>query len=127
MDQVEALMREQPSRHWVELMERYGVRKKARDLLRKLPGVKPQLVMECCGHDGTYAMTTHGFEPSQRIGKPAFDGMKAAEAETWATDCPLAAIQLEQHAGKKPLHPMSLLAKAYRGESFGPKKGETHE
>jgi glycerol-3-phosphate dehydrogenase subunit C len=30
------------------------------------------------------------------------------------TDCPLAALQFEQHAGKKPLHPMSLLARSYR-------------
>jgi glycerol-3-phosphate dehydrogenase subunit C len=95
-----------------------GVGFKGRDLLRKLPGVTPQLVMECCGHDGTFAMTTHGFEPSQRIGKPAFEGMKAAEAQWWATDCPLAALQFEQHAGRKPLHPMSLLARAYRGDSF---------
>lgn len=95
-----------------------GVGFRGRDLLRKLPGVKPQLVMECCGHDGTYAMTTEGFEPSQRAGKRAFDGMGEAEAKVWSTDCPLAAIQFEQHAGQKPLHPMSLLAKAYRGESF---------
>ena len=57
--------------------------------------------MECCGHDGTYAMKVEGFEPSQRIGKKAFDGMKAADAEVWATDCPLAALQFEQHAGKQ--------------------------
>jgi len=30
----------------------------------------------------------------------------------------LAALQFEQHAGVRPMHPMSLLAKAYRGESF---------
>ncbi len=95
-----------------------GVGFKGRDLLRKLPGVKPELVMECCGHDGTYAMMTHGFETSQRVGEPAFDGMKKAEAQWWATDCPLAAIQFEQHAGRKPVHPMSLLARAYRGDSF---------
>lgn len=95
-----------------------GVGFKGRDLLRKLPGVKPQLVMECCGHDGTYAMMTHGFEPSQRVGQLAFDGMKKADAQWWATDCPLAAIQFEQHAGRKPLHPMSLLARAYRGDRF---------
>jgi glycerol-3-phosphate dehydrogenase subunit C len=47
--------------------------------------------------------------------------MRAAEAETWATDCPLAAIQFEQHAGRKPLHPVTLLARAYRGEGFGAK------
>ena len=91
---------------------------KGRDLLRKIPGVKPGTTMECCGHDGTYAMTTEGFEPSQRIGKKAFDGMKQQTAEVWATDCPLAAIQFEQHAGVKPMHPMSILAKAYREDGF---------
>ncbi len=97
---------------------------KGRDLIRKIPGVSvAATVMECCGHDGTFAMTVEGFEPSARIGKKAFDGMKAAEAETWASDCPLAAIQFEQHAGKKPLHPVTLLARAYRGEGFGKKGG----
>jgi len=101
-----------------------GVGFKGRDLIRKIPGVTVSAtVMECCGHDGTFAMTVEGFEPSARIGKKAFDGMRGAEAETWATDCPLAAIQFEQHAGKRPLHPVTLLARAYRGEGFGPKDG----
>lgn len=91
---------------------------KGRDLLRKIPGVKPKTVMECCGHDGTYAMKVEGFEPSQRIGKKAFDGMKAPNAEVWSTDCPLAAIQFQQHAGVKPMHPMSILARAYREDGF---------
>jgi len=91
---------------------------KGRDLLRKLPNVQPNIVMECCGHDGTYAMTVEGFEASQRVGKNAFADMKAKDAEIWATDCPLAAIQFEQHAGRKPMHPMSILAKAYRGDPF---------
>ena len=91
---------------------------KGRDMLRKIPGVKPDTTMECCGHDGTYAMTVEGFEPSQRIGKKAFDSMKDAEAQIWATDCPLAALQFEQHAGVKPMHPMSILARAYREGGF---------
>jgi Fe-S oxidoreductase len=92
---------------------------KGRDLLRKILKTVPTTTMECCGHDGTYAMTVEGFEPSQRIGKKAFDGMKQEKAaEVWATDCPLAAIQFEQHAGVKPMHPMSILAKAYRGDDF---------
>jgi len=97
---------------------------KGRDLVRKIPGVTlAGTVMECCGHDGTFAMTVEGFEPSRRIGQKAFDGMKAAEAETWVTDCPLAAIQFEQHAGKKPLHPVTLLARAYRAGGFGEQGG----
>ncbi len=95
-----------------------GVGFRGRDLLRKLPGVQPVMVMECCGHDGTHAMKVEGFEPSIRIGRKSFDGMDASEAQVWATDCPLAAIQFEQHAGRKPMHPMSILARAYRGEPF---------
>jgi Fe-S oxidoreductase len=91
---------------------------KGRDLLRKIPGVTPVLTMECCGHDGTYAMTVEGFEPSQRVGRKAFDGMGEADAEVWVTDCPLAALQFQQHAGRKAVHPMSVLARAYREDGF---------
>jgi Fe-S oxidoreductase len=95
---------------------------RARDVVRKILGAKIGTVMECCGHDGTFAMTVEGFEPSIRAGKRAFEGMNEAESEIWMTECSLAAIQFKQHAGKKPLHPMTLLAKAYRGDTFGPKK-----
>jgi Fe-S oxidoreductase len=94
-----------------------GIGFKGRDLLKKIPGVTVAAsVLECCGHDGTFAMTVEGFEPSARLGKKAFDGMKAADAGVWATDCPLAALQFRQHAGRRPLHPMSILARAYRGD-----------
>lgn len=99
---------------------------KGRDLIRKIPGVTPSTTMECCGHDGTYAMKTEGFEVSVRIGKKAFDGMNAAsDAEVWATDCPLAATQFGQHAGRRPMHPMSILAKAYREDGFPTKVPDT--
>ncbi len=91
---------------------------KGRDLMRKIPGVKPKITLECCGHDGTYAMKVESFESSRKAGKNAFEGMKQHEAEVWVTDCPLAAIQFQQHAGKKALHPMSVLAKAYREDGF---------
>jgi Fe-S oxidoreductase len=95
-----------------------GIGFKGRDLLRRIPGVTPDTVMECCGHDGTYAMTVEGFEPSIRVGQKAFDGMKAAGTPIWVTDCPLAAIQFQQHGGVKPMHPMSVLARAYRADGF---------
>jgi Fe-S oxidoreductase len=95
-----------------------GVGFRGRELLRKLPGVSITSVAECCGHDGTWAMTTEGFVPSQRVGKRAFEGVAEADAAVWSTDCPLAALQFQQHAGKKPMHPMTILAKAYRGDSF---------
>jgi Fe-S oxidoreductase len=96
---------------------------RGRDLVRRT-GADITTVSECCGHDGTYAMKVESFEASQRIGKKAFDGMQAPEAATWVTDCPLAAVQFEQHAGRKPLHPMSLLARAYRGDPFPGDEGK---
>jgi Fe-S oxidoreductase len=95
-----------------------GIGFKGRDLLRRIPGVQVQSVIECCGHDGTYAMKVEGFEASQRAGGRAFEGMRQGGGTTWATECPLAALQFEQHAGLKPLHPMSILARAYREDGF---------
>jgi glycerol-3-phosphate dehydrogenase subunit C len=91
---------------------------RARDLFRKLFGGPVALVSECSGHDGTFAMKVEGYEPSRRIGGKAFDEMKAAGASLCATDCPLAALQFRQHAGIRPLHPMTILARAYRGDPF---------
>ena len=91
---------------------------KARDLLRKIPGVKVDTTMECCGHDGTFAMKTESFEASVRIGKKSFDSMSESSAEIWATDCPLAAMQFDQHADRRPMHPMSILAQAYDETGF---------
>jgi Fe-S oxidoreductase len=95
-----------------------GIGFKGRDLLRKIPGVTPKITMECCGHDGTYAMKVESFDASKRIGQKAFEGMRQAGSEVWATDCPLAALQFQQHAGRKPMHPMSILARAYREDGF---------
>ena len=61
---------------------------KGRDLLGKLSGVSTATVMECCGHDGTHAMTVEGFDYSKRVGKTAFADMQHAEATVWSTDCP---------------------------------------
>jgi glycerol-3-phosphate dehydrogenase subunit C len=96
---------------------------RARDLFRKLFGAEVALVAECCGHDGTYGMTVEGFEPSRRIGAKAFEEMRATGASTCATDCPLAAMQFRQHAGLPAQHPMTILARAYRGEPFDPATG----
>lgn len=91
---------------------------KGRDLLKRIPGVEPTSVLECCGHDGTYAMRVETFDDSKRIGEKAFEGMKEAQAEVWVTECPLAATQFGQHAGKKALHPLTVLARAYREDGF---------
>jgi glycerol-3-phosphate dehydrogenase subunit C len=72
----------------------------------------------CTAHDGTWAMKKEFFELSMKWGAKAFVGMKDAEAQVLATDCPLAAIQIEQAIGVRPLNPVEILARAYEGDGF---------
>jgi len=103
-----------------------GIGFRGRDLMRRIPQVKPKLTAECCGHDGTWAMKKEYFELSLKNGAKAFDGMKRAEAEVWSTECPLAAVQFEQACGKQALHPLEVLDRAYRDDGFStPVEAET--
>ena len=111
---VNSIPNEKISYHAPCHLRAQGIGFKGRDLIKKITGSNVKTVMECCGHDGTYAMKVEGFDASKRIGQKSFDGMKSEESEVWSTDCPLAALQFKQHAGVKPKHPMSILAEAYR-------------
>ncbi len=97
-------------------MQNIGFR--GRDLMRRIPQVKPVVTAECCGHDGTWAMKTEYFALSLKNGARAFDGMKDAGAEVWTSDCPLAGLQFEQACGRKVLHPIEVLDRAYREDGF---------
>ena len=94
---------------------------RSRDILRLIPGAEIAVVDECCGHNGTWAMKEEYFEMSLEAGKRAFDGLKEKEASHIATDCPLAAIQIEQGMGlgERPDHPVQILARAYRKPEDG--------
>jgi len=91
---------------------------RSRDVMKTIPEVTVRVVDRCCGHDGTWAMKTEHFEKSMAIGKPAFDEM--SEGGLMTTDCPLAAVQFEQATGVRPLHPVQVLARAYRETGFRP-------
>ena len=86
--------------------------------MRLIPGTTVKLVEQCCGHDGTWARKKEFFPLSKIAGKKAFDEMAAAEADVLASDCPLAAVQFDQMLGRRPIHPIQVLARAYREDGF---------
>ncbi|HUK40955.1 MAG TPA: anaerobic glycerol-3-phosphate dehydrogenase subunit C [Candidatus Acidoferrales bacterium] len=92
---------------------------KTRDVLALLPDTKIKVVEECSGHDGTWAMKKENFELSMKYGNRAFTAMAEDNPNVTCSDCPLAAIQIEQGTGRRPLNPMQILAKSYRGEPIG--------
>jgi Fe-S oxidoreductase len=91
---------------------------KTRDVLSLLPNTKVNVVEECSGHDGTWAMKTENFKASLKWGGRAFQAMAEGDPEVTCSDCPLAAIQIEQGTGRRPLNPMQILARSYRGEKM---------
>jgi glycerol-3-phosphate dehydrogenase subunit C len=92
---------------------------KTRDVLTLLPETTVKVVEECSGHDGTWAMKKENFEQSLKYGSRAFREMAEGNPQVTCSDCPLAAIQIEQGNGRRPLNPMQILARSYRGEPIG--------
>ncbi len=90
----------------------------AQKLMKRIPGVNVRRVEQCSGHDGTWAMKREYYTLSLQNGEKAFEEMQDVESEVWASDCPLAAVQFEQATGRRPLHPVQILARAYREGGF---------
>lgn len=93
----------------------------SRDIMRLIPETKVIPVAECCSHNGTWAMKNKYFPMSIKAGKRAFSELKEQNADILATDCPLAAIQLKQgmKIDKEPIHPIQVLAAAYKKPDDG--------
>jgi Fe-S oxidoreductase len=91
---------------------------RSRDMMKLIPGAKIRMVDQCSAHDGTWAMKKEFFPLSMLAGKKAFDEMRTPASELMASDCPLAAIQFEQAIGTRPIHPIQVLARAYRADGF---------
>jgi len=92
---------------------------KTRDVLSLLPDTQVRVIEECSGHDGTWAMKKENFQQSLKWGNRAFQQMAEGDSKVTCSDCPLAAIQIEQGNGRRPLNPMQILARSYRGEPVG--------
>ena len=86
---------------------------KTRDVLQLIPGTKVTVVERCTAMDGTWAMKKEFYPISLEFARKAVGEMDAAQPDTYATDCSMAALQLEQVRGVKPAHPVSLLREAY--------------
>jgi Fe-S oxidoreductase len=86
---------------------------KTRDVLQLIPGTQVTVVERCTAMDGTWAMKKEFYPLSLPFARRAAQEMEAAQPDTFATDCSLAALQIEEVRGARPAHPISLLRRAY--------------
>jgi Fe-S oxidoreductase len=83
------------------------------DLIALIPGAQVERIERCSHHDGTWAIKKESRQLSLEYGEKLFQAMKDAEAHLFVSDCPLAATQIEDGTGRRPLHPMQVLKAAY--------------
>jgi Fe-S oxidoreductase len=85
---------------------------KSRDLM-KLTGTKVTVVAECSGIDGTWGYRAEHFEMSRQVAKKMAAAITKAGSDVVAGDCHLANGGIVQETGRQPVHPVSLVARAY--------------
>jgi glycerol-3-phosphate dehydrogenase subunit C len=86
---------------------------KTRDVLQLIPGTTVQVVERCTAMDGGWAMKKEFYPVSLGFAHRAALEMEAAAPDTYATDCSLSALQIEDVRGVKPRHPATILREAY--------------
>jgi glycerol-3-phosphate dehydrogenase subunit C len=85
---------------------------RAVDLLR-LAGAEVTLVDACSGVDGTWGMQARYHDASMKVAAGLLQRLEAAQPDAIATDCPLSALRIEEGTGRKAVHPVVLLHRAY--------------
>ena len=76
-------------------------------------GAEVEVVEACSGVDGTWGMQARFHAESMKVAHKLLDQLRESAPDHVATDCPLAALRIEEGLGRKPLHPIVLLRHAY--------------
>ena len=93
---------------------------KARDMLKLIPNIKIDVVERCAGHGGTFGIMKETHKLALKVGRPTARQIENKNNKYMASDCPLAGKHLKQLeidtniTSDEALHPIELLAKAYR-------------
>ena len=87
----------------------------AKQILDLVPDTAVHAILECSGHDGSYAVKTETYDNAVGIAQGAVKLLERRAPDVFASDCPMAARQIERLTpgvdGSE--HPISLLRRAY--------------
>jgi Fe-S oxidoreductase len=85
---------------------------KSRDLIA-LTGATVTTVERCAAIDGTWGLRAENVEMARKVAQPLMGRVSESEAQLVAGDCHLANTAIEEGAGRAPVHPLQVLARAY--------------
>jgi FAD/FMN-containing dehydrogenase/Fe-S oxidoreductase len=85
------------------------------ELLKLIPGLKVELLEKgCSGMAGTFGLKRKNYMKSLRMGFALINAMRNPDIMVGSTECSTCKIQMEQGTTKPTLHPLKIIAKAYR-------------
>jgi Fe-S oxidoreductase len=88
------------------------------ELLESIPGVRVRGYTDgCCGLGGIFGMKKENFDLSMKIGSRLFQEINDSEVDEIVTSCAACAMQIFQGTNRRAIHPISLLAMAYKKET----------
>jgi glycerol-3-phosphate dehydrogenase subunit C len=85
---------------------------RSRDLI-KLTGSKVTTIQKCSGIDGMWGLRSENYELARKVAAPLREAVEQSGAEVVAGDCHLANGAIQQETGRRPVHPLQLIARAY--------------
>jgi glycerol-3-phosphate dehydrogenase subunit C len=81
--------------------------------LMQLTGAKVTVVERCSAIDGTWGLRAENVELAKRVAKPLMTKVNESDAQLVTGDCQLANVAITESTGKRPVHPLQVLARAY--------------
>lgn len=86
---------------------------KSRDLMQLLPNTSVHTIEKCSAIDGTWGLKQQYFDLSLKVAEPLLREIRESKPDVTVSDCALASLQIEQGFGRKTLHPIQILERAY--------------
>jgi Fe-S oxidoreductase len=91
-----------------------GLAEAGTELLTELTKAKIKDINSgCCGLAGTCGMQKKNFDLSVEIARDMVEALNSVDTKYVMTECAACKMQIEQLTGKKVVHPIKVLAKAY--------------
>ncbi|MBI5713199.1 MAG: anaerobic glycerol-3-phosphate dehydrogenase subunit C [Chloroflexi bacterium] len=93
----------------------HGFGRPAADFMRRFGFTVTESRTDCCGVAGTYGLKTGKYEIAEAVGKNLFEQIAEVNPQRVVCDSETCRWWIEAQTGKKTVHPIEIMAEAYRG------------
>jgi glycerol-3-phosphate dehydrogenase subunit C len=82
-------------------------------LLGRIPDTEVRVVEQCSAVDGTWGMKARWYEMGRRYAQKLVRAVAEGEPDLCVSDCGLSALRIQRETGRRTIHPVEALARAY--------------